>query len=67
VVARRDAAAVGVAERHADMGLGLADASLVVLAQRLETIDIAALDERHFRAVRPIGGGDAFRVLPRDL
>jgi uncharacterized protein len=60
------AAAVRVAERYADMGLGLADASLVVFAQRLETSDIATLDERHFRAVRPIGGGDAFRVLPRD-
>jgi predicted nucleic acid-binding protein len=60
------AAAVRVAERYADMGLGLADASLVVLAQRLETIDIATLDERHFRAVRPLCGGDAFRVLPRD-
>jgi predicted nucleic acid-binding protein len=57
---------VRVAERYADMGLGLADASLVVLAQRLETIDIATLGERHFRAVRPLCGGDAFRVLPRD-
>lgn len=60
-------AAVRVAERYADTGLGLADASLVVLAERLETTSIATLDERHFRAVRPLTGGDAFRLLPRDL
>lgn len=58
--------AVTVAERYADNGLGLADASLVGLAQRLETIDIATLDERHFRAVRPLAGGEAFRLLPLD-
>jgi uncharacterized protein len=60
------AAAVRVAQRYADSGLGLADASLVVLAQRVETIEIATLDERHFRAVRPLTGGDAFQLLPRD-
>jgi predicted nucleic acid-binding protein len=59
-------AAVQVAERYADNGLGLSDASLVVLAERLDTIDLATLDERHFRVVRPLAGGDAFRLLPRD-
>jgi len=59
-------AVVRVAERYADMGLGLADASLVVLAERLETVQLATLDERHFRAVRPLAGGAAFRLLPRD-
>lgn len=58
--------AVSVAERYADSGLGLTDASLVALAQRLETIEIATLDERHFRAVRPLEGGNAFRLLPSD-
>ena len=57
---------VRVAERYADAGLGLADASLVALAERLGTIDIATLDERHFRAVRPLAGGKAFRLLPAD-
>ena len=57
---------VKVAERYADTGLGLADASLVALAGRLGTIDIATLDERHFRAVRPLAGGRAFRLLPAD-
>jgi uncharacterized protein len=60
------AAAVRVAERYAEMGLGLADASLVVLAERLETVSVATLDERHFRAVRPLASGQAFRLLPMD-
>lgn len=59
-------ASVRVAEHYADMGLGLADASLVALADRLETVEIATLDERHFRAVRPLAGGAAFRLLPHD-
>jgi uncharacterized protein len=61
------ASAVNVAERYADTGLGLADASLVALADRLGTTDIATLDERHFRAVRPLTGGAAFRLLPADV
>ena len=59
-------ATVRVAERYADSGLGLADASLVALAERLKTVRIATLDERHFRAVRPLAGGPAFRLLPQD-
>ena len=59
-------AAVDVAEGYADTGLGLSDASLVVLAARLETTSIATLDERHFRVVRPLIGGDTFRLLPHD-
>jgi predicted nucleic acid-binding protein len=57
---------IAVAERHESMELGLADASLVVLAARLQTIEIATLDERHFRALRPLSGGKAFRLLPAD-
>jgi predicted nucleic acid-binding protein len=60
------ATAVGVAEHYADSSLGLADASLIALAERLGTIDIATLDERHFRAVRPLAVGKAFRLLPAD-
>jgi predicted nucleic acid-binding protein len=55
-----------IAERYADTGLGLADASLVALAERIGTIEIASLDARHFRAVRPLAGGKAFRLLPAD-
>jgi uncharacterized protein len=59
-------ATVRVAERYADLGIGLADASLVVLAERLGTVEIATLDERHFRAIRPLDGLPAFRLLPAD-
>jgi predicted nucleic acid-binding protein len=61
------ASSVAVAERYADQDLGLADASLVALAERLKTVDIATLDERHFRSVRPLTAGKAFRLLPTDL
>jgi predicted nucleic acid-binding protein len=56
---------VDVAERYEDLGLGLADASLVALAARLQTSRIATFDERHFRAVRP-ERGDHFVLLPID-
>lgn len=57
--------AVGVIERYADFGLGLADASNVVLANRHGTLDVLTLDERHFRTLR--GPDDRpFRLLPAD-
>jgi predicted nucleic acid-binding protein len=52
--------------RYADLGLGLADCSIVVLAARLETRRLLSFDERHFRAVAPLQGG-AFELLPADL
>jgi predicted nucleic acid-binding protein len=57
---------IAVAKRHEPMELGLADASLVALAARLQTTSIATLDERHFRALKPLAGGDAFTLLPAD-
>ena len=60
------ASSVSVAEVYADTGLGLADASLVALAERVGTVEIATLDERHFRVVRPLTAGAAFRLLPAD-
>jgi predicted nucleic acid-binding protein len=57
---------VEIAERYDDLGVGLADASLVALAARLNVVDIATFDERHFRAMRPAKGGNAFRLLPSD-
>jgi predicted nucleic acid-binding protein len=57
---------IAVARSYESMDLGLADASLVVLAAHLQTIDIATLDERHFRALKPLSGGKAFRLLPAD-
>lgn len=54
-----------VARRYRDIELGLADASLVVLAARHRTTRIATFDERAFRAIAPLWG-DAFRLLPAD-
>jgi predicted nucleic acid-binding protein len=51
--------------RYRDLELGVADASLVVLARRHATQRILTLDERAFRAVTPLQGG-AFTVLPAD-
>ncbi len=47
-------------------GIGLADASLLALAARLQTTRIATLDERHFRVVLPLTGKAAFTLLPAD-
>lgn len=52
--------------RRAQIDLGLADLSLVLLAHKLDTRRILTFDERHFRAVRPLQGG-AFTLLPADL
>ena len=46
------AAAAGVVESYRDLGIGLADASIVVLAGRFDTDRVLTLDERHFRALR---------------
>lgn len=58
--------AVRIAEQYCDNGVSLADASLVALAERVDTTDIATLDERHFRAMRPLAGASSFRLLPTD-
>jgi predicted nucleic acid-binding protein len=54
-----------VLEQYSDLGLGLADASLVVLADRHDVLEILTLDERHFRALRG-PHGRPFRLLPAD-
>lgn len=61
-----EAEAAEIADRYAGLGIGVADASLVVLAAALETATIATFDERHFRALRPLSDGSAFRLLPVD-
>lgn len=58
-------AARAIVERYGNLRLGLADASLVVLAARYGTRRILTFDERAFRAVRPLQGG-TFTVLPSD-
>lgn len=54
-----------VDEGYGDLGLGLTDAHLVVLAEQFGTRALLSLDERHLRAVRPLSGG-AFALLPAD-
>ncbi len=51
--------------RYADLGLGLADCSILVLADRFKTRRLLTFDERHFRAVAPLQGG-SFQLLPAD-
>ncbi len=53
-----------IAERYEEFCIGLTDASLVAFSDRLETVRIATLDERRFRAVRPLSGGEIFVLLP---
>jgi predicted nucleic acid-binding protein len=48
---------------YADFPLGATDASVVTLAERLDTDLVVTLDERHFRAVRP-RHVKALRLLP---
>jgi predicted nucleic acid-binding protein len=52
-------------EQYRDLRLGLADASLIMLARRHRTKRILTFDERAFRAVTPLDGG-AFTILPAD-
>lgn len=57
--------ALQVARRYRDLKLGLADASLVVLAQRFKIRRLVTFDERAFRNVAPLQGG-SFTLLPAD-
>jgi predicted nucleic acid-binding protein len=59
------AQATAVIERYADNNIGLADASIVVLAARYATTRVLTFDERHFRAIRPLHA-EAFTILPAD-
>lgn len=63
--ARDYAAALELDRRYADLDVGLADLSVVVVAGKLGTRRILTFDERHFRALRPLQGG-AFTLLPAD-
>lgn len=60
------AEARAVIEGHRDLNIGVADASLVVLARRRGADRLLALDERHFRNL-PGLMGRPFHLLPADL
>ncbi len=54
-----------VMERFKDFPIGLADASVVVIAETYQTQDILTLDERHFRTLTGVNRRP-FRLLPAD-
>ena len=54
--------AMAIDRRYADLGLGLVDASLVVLAEDLGIRRLATRDIRHFAAVR-LRDGSAFELV----
>jgi predicted nucleic acid-binding protein len=56
--------ALAVIERHAGLGVSLADASIAVLAARHKTQDVLTLDERHFRVLT--ANEQPLRLLPAD-
>lgn len=51
--------------RYRDLQLGLADASMVVLADQWSTRSLATFDHRHFRTVTALDG-EPFTLLPAD-
>lgn len=57
--------ALNLMKRFADLDIGLADASVVVLAERHAVREVLTLDERHFRALRGFDG-KPFRLIPAD-
>jgi uncharacterized protein len=50
-------------ERYGDQQIGVADASIIVLAAQYRTRTIVTLDRRHFDVLRPLDGG-RFAILP---
>ena len=50
-------------DRYADLALGIVDASVVALAERLGEPKVASLDQRHFRTVRP-GHVETLEIRP---
>lgn len=69
-LAEIDAGVLGVAlavrQRYESLRLDLADAVNVALAADHRTDTILTVDRRDFRAVRPLTGQAAFRLLPDD-
>ncbi len=54
-----------IVDRYGDLNIGLADASIVVLAERHGINQVLTLDQRHFRALR-IERRKRFKILPFD-
>ncbi|MGH2864078.1 MAG: type II toxin-antitoxin system VapC family toxin [Solirubrobacteraceae bacterium] len=58
------ARAHAIIDRHADLAISLADASIVVLAERHRVREVLTLDQRHFRVLT--ARGKPLRLLPAD-
>lgn len=54
---------IELVEQYADLGLGFVDASIVAVAERERIADVATLNHRDFRAVRP-HHIESFELLP---
>ena len=54
-----------VLSKYADLNLGLGDAVVVAVAERLKIDTVLTVDERDFRVIRSIHGRP-FRLLPAD-
>lgn len=50
-------------DEYADLGLGVVDASILALMERLELAELATLDRRHFGVLRP-AHRDSLILLP---
>jgi uncharacterized protein len=50
-------------EAYLDLPLGIVDAAVIAIAERLQLIEIATLDRRHFGVVRP-NHTRAFTLVP---
>jgi hypothetical protein len=58
------ASAHTIIKRYADLEISLADASIVVLAERHRVRDVLTLDQRHFRILT--ADDEPLRLLPAD-
>ncbi len=56
-------AAAEVVARYADQGIGVTDASIVMLAQKYRTDRVLTLDRRHFTVLRTASDAP-FTLLP---
>jgi uncharacterized protein len=56
-----------VRQHYTDLDLDLADATAIGLAAEYRTDVVLTLDRHDFRAVRPLTGHKAVRLLPDDL
>lgn len=50
-------------DKYLDLPLGLVDAAVVAIAERLRVLRLATLDKRHFSVVRPAHVGE-FELVP---